>query len=120
MYLEALDFVRDLLSKSPAVGLITWTKQEALAGALAKVCQAVRNQSSAKLVHIVGGELDSPGFESRLREVLSSKHARKTFLLVDQIEPLVSAAGRVMNGYREEIATVLALVVAIRRDRQRE
>lgn len=72
------------------------------------------------LSKLCGVSLDSASFQEELLGVLARRGSSKRCLLVYEIEPLVSAAGRILNGFRERLGALRVVIVTIRENRRRD
>ena len=121
MFLDLDEFCRALLSRRPFVALVTWANPAALRSFVVRLGPALRaERSDTVMANLVGADLDSAGFQAKLTASMARRDAQKRCLLVYQIEPLVSAAGEILNGYRERLGRFRAVVVAIRENRKRD
>lgn len=121
MFLELGDFARDLLSRSPSVALVTWASEAALRSFLARLGPSLRAECPGTvLTRLCSDDLDSASFQEQLLARLNRRDASKRCLLVYRVEPLASAAATILNGFRERLASLKAVVVAIRDNRKRD
>jgi hypothetical protein len=67
-----------------------------------------------------GEGLEGESFQRVLVEWLDKRNASRRCLVVYQIESLLSAAGAVLNGFRERLGRLRAVVVVIRENRHRD
>lgn len=121
MYLDLHEFAKTLLSQAPAVALITWQTQVArnsFSGRLSKALKAA--DADAILTPIDASGSDSASLDETMAGTLGKRDGPRRCVLLSGIEPLASAAGRVLNGYRERFAEVRALVVLLRADAKRD
>ena len=81
----------------------------------------VRKEAPGTIVStIVGAELDSDSFRKELLSCMARSHLNRRCLLIHRIEPLASAAGRILNGSREKLGAYRVVVVVIRDNRKRD
>lgn len=121
MFLDIDEFARQLLSITPSAALVTWENDATLKSFVRRIGPALRAQTSGTVVaRIDGVSLDSESFSRSLLSALTKKSASNTCLLIYQIEPLAAAAGKVLNGFRERLSSMQAVVIAIRGDRIRD
>lgn len=114
-------FSRDLLSKRPSVALVTWASQIALDSFVARLGSSLRAERAGTILSkLSGADLDSVSFPQELLKCLGRGQAGKRCLLVYRIEPLAPAAARILNGLRERLASLQAVIVAIRENRKRD
>ncbi len=121
MFLLIEEFCHVVLSKHPSLALVTWQSEKMLKSFVARLGPAVRKERSGTVFSkFACADLDSAAFEKKLRKRLSEKNAAECCLLIYQIEPLANAAGKILNGYREWLASFRAVIVVIRDNRQRD
>ena len=121
MFLELGDFARGLVSRRPSVALVTWASQTALDTFVARLGAGVRAECPGTiLTRLCSADLDSASFQEQLVARLNRRDASKRCLLVYRIEPLASAAARILNGFRERLASLKAVVLAVRENRKRD
>src|SRR5260370_21919672 len=121
MFVNIVDFARNLLAKSPTVALITWKKRSALMGVVQRLGGALRRQrKDTTVLQLIGAELDSEAFSRKLLDSLTKKNSSRLCLFIHEIEPLATAASKILNGFRERFAAIRALVIFIREDRRRD
>lgn len=121
MFLDIDEFARSLLSTKPSLALVTWESDDALKVFGQRIGTVLRAHSlNITVSRIDGSSLDSESFSKRLLGALIKKNASSTCLLVWHVEPLVAAAGKILNGFRERLSCVEAVVIAIRKDRKRD
>jgi hypothetical protein len=119
MFYDLDDYCRVLFSKTPAVGLVAWRNDAGIASFVARLGPALRKVvAKTTLARLDASALDGDGFTKRLHRCLSKAGGESRCLLVVGIEPLISAAGRALNGYREAMRSLRGLVIAVREDRQ--
>lgn len=121
MFFDLAEFCRSLLARRPALGLVTWTTQPAIKSLPARLRGGFHKASpGARVSHIDASQLDEASFEVKLITAFAGKSIAERCLLVYGIEPLTSAAARMLNGYRERLGSFLAVVIVIREDRRRD
>lgn len=121
MFLELAEFCRGLLSHHPSVAIVTWASQPALESFVARLGPALREEHSDTILsRLSAAELDSASFPERLLRCLERRDGSRRCLLVYRIEPLAPAAARILNGFRERLASQRAVVVVIRENRKRD
>lgn len=121
MFLELRDFARDLFSRRPSVALVTWASRTALDTFVARLGAAVRAECPGTvLTRLCSADLDSVSFQEQLVVRLNRRDASKRCLLLYRVEPLASAAATILNGFRERLGSLKAVVIAIRENRKRD
>ncbi len=121
MFLLIEEFCHVVLSKHPSLALVTWQSEKMLKSFARRLGPALREERpDTVLSKLACADLDSAAFEEKLLKRLSKKNAAECCLLIYQIEPLATAAGRILNGYRKRLASFRAVVVVIRDNRQRD
>jgi len=121
MFLGMDEFVETVLARRPSVSLVSWHDPHSLA----RFVEQLRSELTEALpdppiVSISGAEHDSRSFAEELVQVLDGPDCESTCLLVRDIEPLAVLAGEVLNGFRERIAVLQALVLLIREDKSHD
>jgi hypothetical protein len=113
------DFCRVLLCKRPSVAEITWESPQALQSFLHALGPALRrNRPDTVLARLSGEGMDRESFQRELVKMLGRRNGCRRCLLVCQIESLLSAAGTVLNGFRERLGGLRALIIVIRQNRR--
>ncbi len=119
--LELNQFFSRLLTRRPAAALVTWESRAALEAFTLRLPDAVASSSpGATVSEIVGGDLDSTAFAEVLAAQMTEWNAGNRVLLIREVESLATKAGRILNGFRERLASFTAVVVVIREDRSRD
>ncbi|MFI5456071.1 MAG: hypothetical protein ACHRXM_11535 [Isosphaerales bacterium] len=121
MFMDLETFARGVLERSPSVALVTWKRISALRSFIDHVGHALRQSRSDTLVFkLPVAQLDRRTFSEKLLELVSRRDAGRICLLIYEIEPLAGTVGRILNGYRERLASFRGMVVAVRANRQRD
>lgn len=121
MFLTLDDLVRTLLVRSPSLALIVWEERSALVSFLERLKPTIQAHNQDTIVsEIIGTSLNSQSFLETFLAALEKTDAHKTCLVLYEMEPLLSAAGRILNGYREKLASFRAVIIANRQNRQRD
>lgn len=121
MFSDISAFARSLLSRTHSVALISWENHRALAAFIHALGPAIREQKKDTVItQTACGNLDSETFAMTLISSFRKRDASRRLLLLYEIEPLVGAVGRVLNGFRERLSLFRAVIVAVREDRRRD
>ncbi|MFH1919683.1 MAG: hypothetical protein ABIP48_07370 [Planctomycetota bacterium] len=121
MFLELAEFCRGLLSHHPSVAMVTWASQPALDSFVARLRPALRGERTDTILsRRSAADLDSVTVHEQLLAGLDRRDGSKRCLLVYGIEPLAPAAARTLNGFRERLVSLRAVIVAIRENRKRD
>ena len=108
--LELNQFFSRLLTRRPAAAVVTWESRAALEAFTLRLPDAVASSSpGAAVSEIVGGDLDSTTFAEVLAAQLTEWNAGNRVLLIREIEALATKAGRILNGFRERLASFTAV-----------
>ncbi len=121
VFIDLEAFGRALMERSPSVALVTWRKLSALRSFIDHVGLVLRKHRADTLVSKIHvAKLDRQAFSEQILKTLKRRDAARICLLIYEIEPLASSVGRILNGYRERIASLRALVLCIRENRLRD
>ena len=121
MFLDIEQFCRALVSNRPSVAMVTWASHVAMDSFVRRLGPVLRSEQPGTVFSkIDGAELDSGLFEEKMSAILNRRDADERALLIYRIEPLTSAAGRILNGYRERLAGLRTAIVLIRENRRRD
>ena len=121
MFLEYSDFVRSLVLVRPAVGMAVWRKDADLLQTIAGLSEAVKQAANGAQLAMVDAEgHDGDWFRTQLMERIQAADADRTWLFLSRIEEVLPAAARVLNGAREQLGRLAAVVVFVRENRRGE
>ena len=121
MFMDLETFARAMLERSPSAAIVTWSKISALRSLVHHVGRALRQSRPDTLVlRISAAQLDRRTFSEQLLRSLRRRDVGRICLLIYEIEPLAGTVGRILNGYRERLASLRGIVVAVRANRQRD
>jgi hypothetical protein len=113
------DFVTLLLIRQGTFVLVSWEHRSALLALLANLKTALRRTDRSLRVSLLNGEdLNSDQFAEVLHERLQGRSAGATVLVLYNLETLLDAAGRVLNGFREQMRCFQAVILVIRENRR--
>jgi hypothetical protein len=121
MFASLVEYAESILVSSPRYSIVTWDAKEAFewfCQELPLVMKSIDPESTFSILE--AEELDSAGFEVHLLAELVKESASQTCLLTRNIEPLASASGKILNGFRERLSVFRSVVVLIRGNRKRD
>jgi hypothetical protein len=88
---------------------------------VARLGRALRAERKGTILSkLAAKDMDSATFHEKLLRSLSRRDGSKRCLLIYGIEPLAPAAGRILNGFRERLTSLRAVIVTIRENRKRD
>jgi len=79
-----------------------------------------RTDRRLRLALLNGENMGSEQFEDALQEQLQQRNADATVLVLCSLEALLEAAGRVLNGVREQMRRFRAVILLVRENRRAE
>jgi hypothetical protein len=121
VFIDLEAFARAILERSPSAAIVTWSRISALRSFIHHVGSALHQSRADTLVFkISAAQLDRQTFSEHLLKSLRRRDVGRICLLIYEIEPLAGTIGRILNGYRERLASLRGIVVAVRVNRQRD
>jgi hypothetical protein len=121
VFLEYRDFVRSLVLVRPAIGMVCWREDADLVQTIAGLSAAVKeaaNDAVLRTVHAEGQNGD--WVRAQLMEQIQADDVDRKWLFISRIEEVLPTAARVLNGAREQLGRLRAVVVFVRENRRRE
>jgi hypothetical protein len=113
------DFVAFLSVRQGSFALVSWEHRPAMLAFLTNLKSVLRRTDRGLPVLLLGGEnLNSDEFEEALHERLQRHNAGATVLVLYDLESLLDAAGRVLNGFRERMRSFRAVILVVRENRR--
>jgi len=113
------DFVALLCVRQGSFALVSWEHRPAMLALLTNLKRTLRRTDRSLRVSLLNGEnLNSDQFAEALHERLQQKSAGATVLVLYNLETLLDAAGRVLNGFREQMRCFRAVILVIRENRR--
>jgi hypothetical protein len=121
MFISSNEFVEAVLETNLRISVVTWESRDSLEWFCAELKERFEASADRIELSVLDAEnLDSRGFEEAICAVLDSDSASSTCLTIKNIEPLTSLAVEIMNGLRERLINLRALIILIRANRKRD
>jgi hypothetical protein len=115
------DFVSLLSVRPSSFALVSWEHRPAMLALLTNLKRTLRRTDRSLRVALLNGEnLNSEQFAGAVHECLQQQSAGATVLVLYDLESLLDAAGRVLNGFRESLRRFRAVVLVVRENRRRD
>jgi hypothetical protein len=113
------DFVAILSTRPGGFALVSWEHRPAMLALLDNLKPVLRRTDRKLRVALLNGEnMSSEQFEDALQERLQQRNTDATILVLCNLETLLEAAGRVLNGVREQMRRFRAVILVVRENRR--